>query len=256
MGQMGQQPSSLNEEPRRRSAVTPQTAATYDQAPAQRLVAKHAALTYPYRCSFGLATLDIDEGVFCPTLTKTSPLLLDAIKFRPGDRMLDAFAGSGAFGINAALQGGASVVLIDLSPEAVICAKHNAVLNDVGARLEIREGLVSESIQDEDQFDLVVANPPLLPGLPTGPIGAALFDPALAATDGLIRSLARCLAPSGRCYLLTSDIADQYGLDVDAICQDVRLQARIVAVLDAGYECYRVHEIRRVTQPSGPAPRR
>ncbi len=48
----------------------------YDLQPAEKLIAKHEVLSYLYHCTFGGAQLIIDEGVFCPTLTNASPLLL------------------------------------------------------------------------------------------------------------------------------------------------------------------------------------
>jgi len=63
----------------------------YDLQPAEKLIAKHEVLSYLYHCTFGGAQLIIDEGVFCPTLTNASPLLLKAIDFKSSDRVLDVF---------------------------------------------------------------------------------------------------------------------------------------------------------------------
>lgn len=94
----------------------------FDPEPARQLAAKHEALNYPYICEFGGATLTIDEGVFVPTLTKVSPFLLKNVDFKPSEKVLEAFAGSGAFGINAALKG-SEVVCFDNSEAAVACAQ-------------------------------------------------------------------------------------------------------------------------------------
>src|SRR5437868_3453098 len=99
----------------------------YEFGPTEALIARHAAVQYPYGCVFGEAQLIIEEGVFCPTFTNVSPLLLRSVQFSPGQRVLDMFAGCGAFGIVAALRG-ARVVTIDISADAVACTLSNAAL--------------------------------------------------------------------------------------------------------------------------------
>jgi methylase of polypeptide subunit release factors len=192
---------------------------------------------------FGLADLEIAEGVFCPTLTNVSPFLLEHIDIRPNDRMLDAFAGSGAFGIHAALFG-ATVVSFDIDPMAVTCATKNARRNGVSDRMEVRQGTVETCLSTRDTFDLVVANPPLLPVALEGPLAAALSDPGLHATLTFIRHVQHLLAPSGRCYLLTSDVMDSCGHNIDGLCAESGLVSEIVAKSDFGYDCYRIHRLR------------
>jgi methylase of polypeptide subunit release factors len=215
---------------------------SYNPDPAQTLIDRHQRLKYPYYCSFGDALLQIDEGVFCPTLTKASPLLLEAIDFKHDERVLDVFAGSGAFGINAALRGG-SVVTVDISPLAVACTRQNVILNDVCDRIDVREGTMQTCLASDETFDLILANPPLLPGDQTDSLSAAIFDPELTATLNFIDSLPHHLAKSGRCYFLTSDVMDRCGYDVDRLCVKNGLMSSVAAKLDVGYETYRVHKV-------------
>jgi methylase of polypeptide subunit release factors len=210
---------------------------------AELLLARHAALHYPFQCEFGKAHLEIDEGVFCPTLTKVSPFLLEVVDFRPGDLVLDAFAGSGAFGVNAAIYGARQVVAFDTSPVAAANARYNAKLNDVQLLIDVRRGTMDESLVPGERFDLVIANPPLLPGEPSSLLASAIYDPQLDATVSFIRALSRHLAYTGRCYLLTSSVIEQYGIDIDRLCAEVKLHSVVAKELDVGYECYRVHRI-------------
>lgn len=220
---------------------------TYDVSPAERLILRHQAITYPYVCQFGSARLVIDEGVFCPTLTNASALLLQLIDFKPSERVLDAFAGSGAFGINAALHG-ADVIAFDISPIAVACAEKNAGINRVAHRTDVRQCTVRHISPQQEAFDLVIANPPLLPGVQTGVLGPAVFDPQLAATIEFVEALGTILADGGRCFLLTSDVFDRIGYDMNRLCAESRLVNEIVAQADVGYETYRVHRIVRRKQ--------
>lgn len=254
-------PGPLRVLPRYRPLVT-----LFDPAPAKALVRRHAEVDYPYVREFGGAEIAVDEGVFCPLLTRTSPILLDAVDFRAGDRVLDVFSGSGAFGIVAALRGG-RVVTVDRSPAAVACTRRNAVRNRVADRVDARlgdftgpsreapgiaalsrgaPGIAALSrgalgIAAGECFDLVIANPPLLPGVPETALEAALFDPDLGATTTFLSVLPSLLADGGRAYLLTSDVLERYGLKVES----PGLTATLVDERDAGYERYRVHRITR-----------
>lgn len=217
----------------------------FDPQPAQLLLERQSALAYPYSCNFGIADLVIDEGVFCPTLTSVSPFLLESVEFKPGERALDAFAGSGGFGVNAALYGAEAVVSFDTSAKAVACCEKNAARNNVSDVLQVRHGTMQETLAEGETFDLIIANPPLIPGEPANPGEEALFDGGLGATRDFIARLPHHLTKEGRCYLLTSDVIDRRGYEVDiaGICRDVGLGATTIAELHRSYESYRVHKI-------------
>ncbi len=214
----------------------------YDYSPAHKLIDKHRDLQYPYLCKFGSAILEIANGVFCPTLANASRLLLDTVTFTSGERVLDIFSGSGAFGINAALAG-ATVVTVDISELAVSCTMKNAARNCVEDRIDARRGTMSECVVNDEEFDLIIANPPLLPGDQYDAFSISIFDPDLCTTIEFIQAVARHLTADGRCYLVTSDVIERYGYDVDRICVESGLDSYVAAKLDVGYESYRVHHI-------------
>jgi methylase of polypeptide subunit release factors len=217
-----------------------QVAAELDRNPAQELFDRHS-IEYPYSCTFGDAQLVIDEDVFCPTFTKVSPLLLGAVDFKQGDRVLDAFAGSGAFGVNAALRGATEVVSIDISKKAIECVQKNVGTNEVA--IEARLGTVKERVRKNETFDLIIANPPLLPGESTDELTAAVFDEGLQATLDFIEQLPRMLSTDGRCYLVTSNILERCRFSIPDLCRKVGLRASVACVEDVGYEKYTVHKI-------------
>lgn len=214
----------------------------YDPNPANALLEKHRGLNNPFRVTFGGAILEIDKDVFCPTFTKASPLLLQTVQFGPGQRVLDMFAGSGAFAISAALRGSLSVA-VDVSPLAVRCARKNALLNGVGNRVGVRQGTFQDCVAPPELFDLILANPPLLPGDHSNVLSEAVFDPGYRATVDFIRMVRQHLKEDGRCYLVTSDVIERYGYDVDRLCIESGLTSTVAAKLDVEYESYRVHEI-------------
>ena len=73
--------------------------------------------------------------VFNPAVFRTSPLLAEAIAANVvnGSRVLDVGTGSGVAAIRAAACGG-DVTAIDINPEAIRCARINALLNHVDAQ--------------------------------------------------------------------------------------------------------------------------
>jgi 16S rRNA (guanine966-N2)-methyltransferase len=103
-----------------------------------------------------------------------------------GWRCIDAFAGSGALGLEAASRGAGAVLLIEQDPALV--AQLRAVLARLGAsRVEVQCGdaLAELLRQPRGQTDLVLLDPPF---------DAALHEPALRASLPL-------LSATGRLYL-------------------------------------------------------
>ena len=103
-----------------------------------------------------------------------------------------------------------SVVGTDILPRALEMARWSASLNGIGDSVQFREGDLLEPVRDE-QFDLIVSNPPFV--LSPGPAGwgaaaaasltyrdSALPGDALVA--GLIGDLPRHLRPGGSAQLL------------------------------------------------------
>jgi methylase of polypeptide subunit release factors len=227
-----------------------EAAGVFDTEPAARLIERHRELERPFTCEFGGAKLEIGEGVFCPTLTNTSSLLLAAIEFARDGSILDVFSGSGAFGVIAALRGAARVVTVDISPAAVACAAKNAKANCVDHLVDVRLGRLEKCVPAGERFDMVIANPPLLPGDPADYLSAAIFDPGLDATRAFLGLLPDRLAEAGRAYLLTSDVFERCGYSVAELARKECLTTVEIARRDVGYEVYRVHLLRH--QPEKP----
>jgi SAM-dependent methyltransferase len=91
-------------------------------------------------------------------------MLIDAVRrqpLAPGARVVDLCTGSGAVAVAAALRG-ASVTAVDVSRRALLSAQLNAMIN--GVRVRTRRGNLLDAVRGE-RFDLIVANPPYLPGV-------------------------------------------------------------------------------------------
>lgn len=78
--------------------------------------------------------------------------------------VLEIFCHTGAFGIQAALQGATSVLGVDVSTDAVALARRHADMNGVSGLCEYREADAFEDLRALDRarqrYDLVILDPP------------------------------------------------------------------------------------------------
>lgn len=103
----------------------------------------------------------------------------------PGARVLDLFAGTGAFGIEALSRGAASVTFVEKAPEAVQCIRDN--LAHCRFQGDVRQADVMTFLDKvpETPFDLVFADPPYLK------------EPGLLDTDPLLKKVEPFVSPEG-----------------------------------------------------------
>lgn len=148
--------------------------------------------------------------VFNPTLFLTSEFMVTALTPRlvpPGARVLDMGTGAGVGAVFAAQWAG-RVTAVDVNPAAVRCARINALLNEVDDRVDVRLGDLFTPVAGE-RFDVVLFNPPYLPGAPRD-----MLDRAFRGPDVLPRFAAQLdahLLPGGTLLLLLSSLADEAG---------------------------------------------
>lgn len=158
--------------------------------------ADDGVLLYLYRG----ALFKIADGVQAPKAG--SLFFCRHLAFQPGERVLELGTGAGLAAILAA-KAGCRVVATDVMPEAVECARENALLNGVGDKVEVRLGDCYEPVGGLT-FDLICTNPPQMPTPP----GRDREDPGAAADNGgvdgweildqVIQEAPRHLVPGGR----------------------------------------------------------
>ena len=129
-----------------------------------------------------------------------------------GWRCIDAFAGSGALGFEAASRGAADVQLWEHDAALVAllkAARDRLVGADAVLRIMRGDGLTALRGLPPGQVDLVLLDPPF---------DAGLYESALAAA-------ARAIGPNGRIYLEATEAWDETRLGAHALVALRRLRA-------------------------------
>ena len=105
---------------------------------------------------------EVAEGVLIPRPETEELVYRIAQGTKEGARILDIGTGSGAIAISLAkMIGGAKVVAVDISPEALAIAKRNA--ERLGAEVEFVEADALGDLSHLGKFDIIVSNPPYIP---------------------------------------------------------------------------------------------
>ncbi len=153
------------------------------------------------------AEITVLPGVFRPEEAEAVvvPLLRQHADLFAGREVLEIGTGSGLIGLCAAQLGASGVVVTDINPQAVECARRNAEVLGLASVFEAR--LVSESdpsafsvVGRNETFDVILSNPPYSLDL------EATRDTAVVESGDLgfsiLRGLPTHLRPSGFALLL------------------------------------------------------
>jgi SAM-dependent methyltransferase len=148
-------------------------------------------------------------GVYAPVRGEYVDLVAGAASEWPvaGKRALDVGTGTGVLAFVLA-RAGATVVATDVEPRAVACARENAARLGLGGRVDVREA----DLWPEGEADLVVSNPPWLPGEAHAPLERAVYDPGGRFLERLVLELPAHLARGGEAWIVLSDLAELLGL--------------------------------------------
>jgi HemK-related putative methylase len=151
----------------------------------------------------GLALL-VAPGVLNPRLMRTGEFFAQQLRAQPlppNAAVLDMGCGSGVCALFAARYV-RRVVAVDINPAAVRCTRVNTLLHQCEDRVEVLHGDLFAPLAGR-RFDVVLFNPPFLPGVP-----ADDGDRAWRSTDVAPRfacQLRDHLTPSGYALVLLSN---------------------------------------------------
>lgn len=146
-------------------------------------------------------------------------------------RALDIGSGTGVLSLVLASKG-LSVTAIDCNKSAVECTRINAL----AMGMDMVEAKLADVTQDLDlpKFDVIVSNPPWLPGAGGDPLIQSVYDDKGQMLKACIRVAAERLEPQGRFLLIYSDLAQRLGLQpanyIESLCEAAGL--RVAQKLD------------------------
>ena len=159
--------------------------------------------------AFGPLDITFSEGVIRPRPWTTAQsewaaeILLDA----PAGRVLELCSGAGHIGLLSVLGSGRDLVCVDRSEIACVNARFNTECAGLASQVEIRNRPLEEAVADDEEFALVVADPPWVRH---AEIGRFPEDPVTAidgGDDGLViarlclQVIAKALMPGGSAIL-------------------------------------------------------
>ncbi len=146
----------------------------------------------------------------------------------PVDSSLDLGTGCGVQALHLATHS-AHVVATDVNQRALGIARFNAALNEVGDRVEVREGSFFEPVRDE-RYDLIATNPPFVISPATGErlVYRDSGLPGDQVVEDIVRAAPDHLTERGWCQVLANWVVERdrpwderlaswLGPDVDAL---------------------------------------
>lgn len=191
----------------------------------------------------GVSLVSVPD-VLNPVVFRSGELLARTVASSPlaepgANRALDMGTGTGVGALFLARRGW-RVAAVDINPEAVRCAKANALLNGLEDRIEVRQGDLFAPVEGE-RFDLILFNPPFFRGEPKG-----LFDMAWRGTDVMERfaaGLPKALTPEGRALVLLSTDGDPGGMLKAFAANGLRVETAVER--DYGNEIMTIYDVRQ-----------
>ena len=180
-------------------------------------------------------------GVFAPTRDE----YLDLVAGAPWPQgvedpiVWDIGTGTGVLAAVLARRGAREVVASDINPRAVQCARGNVGRLGLTDRVDVVEADLwpyddDEVVDDSRRADVVLCNPPWIPGRPTSALEQGIYDPGSDVLGRFLDGLAQHLTPQGEGWLILSDLAEHLGLRT---CDEL-----LTRIADAGLTVIGTHE--------------
>ena len=150
-------------------------------------------------------SIDFSESPEVYVPSDDSYLLLSNVEVSPEQSLLEMGCGTGLIAMHAA-KNGARVTAADINPHAVDCTKRNAAKNNL--KIRVIQSDLFENI--EGNFDVIVFNPPYLPGRTSSTSWLERsWSGGGEGSEVAVRFLQdawRHLAPGGNIYVILSSV--------------------------------------------------
>jgi hypothetical protein len=148
------------------------------------------------------------HGVFAPTRQEYLTLIQQTPLPKPCLKAFDIGTGTGVIAALLVNQGVAQVVAADVNPRALACA----TLNMQKLGLQDRVSFKQVDLFPPGEADLIVCNPPWLPGKVHSALDSAIYDPDSVMLKGFISGVGPHLNANGQAWLILSDLAEHLKL--------------------------------------------
>jgi len=153
------------------------------------------------------ASIHAHYGVFAPVRAEYLDLVVRARLGRTAVAF-DIGTGTGVIAALLAERGVELVIATDSNPKAIECARDNIRALKLENQVKLRE----TDLFPEGQADLIVCNPPWLPGRPASSLEHAIYDHEQRMLKGLLNGAPAHLKPEGEVWLILSDLAEHLKL--------------------------------------------
>jgi methylase of polypeptide subunit release factors len=150
-------------------------------------------------------------GVFAPTRSEYLELIAQApLPQGPGmlGHAFDIGTGTGVIAALLLKRGLTHVTATDTQTRALDCAQENIERFGLSAGVKF----VQTDLFPDGQADLIVCNPPWLPGRPASGLEHAIYDQDQHMLNGFLKGLRAHLTPQGEGWLILSDLAEHLSL--------------------------------------------
>ncbi len=137
----------------------------------------------PQSTRFGTLDIAYDDRLLEPRewTTAQSEWAAELLESVPDGPVLELCAGAGHIGLLAIHANPRPLVAVDLNPAACTFIAQNAEAAGLDSFVEVREGQIEEVLEHDDQFALIIADPPWVP---SSDIGQFPEDPEIAIDGG------------------------------------------------------------------------
>jgi methylase of polypeptide subunit release factors len=157
-------------------------------------------------------------GVFSPVRSEYLELVLDAPlpeSIGKPEQLLAFDIGTGT-GVLAAIlrkRGIGKILATDLDPRSLACAHDNLKrLGNCLPQVQLIQANLFPDITHHGRAQLIVCNPPWLPGKPSSALERAVYDESSQMLKGFLQGVSTYLDPKGEAWLILSDLAEHLGL--------------------------------------------
>ncbi|MEU1995784.1 class I SAM-dependent methyltransferase [Nocardia gamkensis] len=146
-------------------------------------------------------------GVFSPVRGEYVDLVASAPLPARAETAFDLGTGTGVLAAVLGRRGFRRIIATDNNPRALTCARANLdrlVLSSVAVQ--------GPALFPNGKADLVVCNPPWLPGTPTSALESGVYDENSSMLHAFLSGLPAHLRPGGEGWLILSDLPELLGL--------------------------------------------